>query len=71
MDNCMICGASYTAGDPTLPGQNFCPSCRKAAREQDARIRAAVARAHREGRIPAELRAYSSSTIDTAMDDEY
>lgn len=68
--DCGICGREMTDADCGPDGiEASCLKCRAKARRREAAIRALVARAHAEGRMPPALRYIRRSEVDLAMAD--
>lgn len=66
--DCGCCGRPMTDADYGPEGhETACLRCNAAARRSEARLRALVAQAHAEGRMPQQLRRTSRRTIDFAM----
>ena len=66
--DCEICGRDMTSADCGPNGTEVsCLKCRKTAERREAKIRALVAQAHAEGRMPPALRYIRASAVDVAL----
>lgn len=66
--DCVICHQEMSTVDCGPDGtEASCLKCRARFDRREAEIRALVAKAHEEGRMPPELRAASRAAIDAAL----